>query len=270
MPFFPDVNIGDKFQPSALLENQVRRLVNSVNGFSGGPFLPESVARCISTVVYNASGSAIPAGSAVEIVPEKELMDGSFPVQPYSGIYPAAVVGVVVKEVETNEIAECIFAGPVTVAASGSGNYAIPDPANPATFVLGNAGFPVLYSSGGSVAVLLGAVAGSPTYSGPFALSVETDESGKKKVRIASGFASCNGEFFTVPEAELNGTGTVCVCTSLSGGSWTNPVVKITEPDQFSFPVGKVSGTGESPVVESFRVPVAIFIVAKKCEEKSS
>ena len=39
MAFFPDVSPGDKFKPNALLSNNIRHIVNALNGFNGKPVL---------------------------------------------------------------------------------------------------------------------------------------------------------------------------------------------------------------------------------------
>ena len=48
MAFFPDVTRGDKFKPDALLSNNVRHIVNAMNGFSAKPLFATGgmIRRC--------------------------------------------------------------------------------------------------------------------------------------------------------------------------------------------------------------------------------
>lgn len=79
MSFYPDVNPGQNFEPSAQLENDVRRLVNR-GGLSGvrasvGGVQIENI--CINA--YNPLNVAIADGDVVSI-PEGALSEGAFPV----------------------------------------------------------------------------------------------------------------------------------------------------------------------------------------------
>ena len=79
MSFYPDVNPGQNFEPSAQLENDVRRLVNR-GGLSGvrasvGGVQIENI--CINA--YNPLNVTIADGDAVSI-PEGALSEGAFPV----------------------------------------------------------------------------------------------------------------------------------------------------------------------------------------------
>ena len=67
MGFFPHVNRGDEFKPNAVLENNVRDMVNrflasgagAVNGASGS---------ALHIPVWNCGSDAIPANAAVSIL----------------------------------------------------------------------------------------------------------------------------------------------------------------------------------------------------------
>ena len=64
MAFFPDVTKGQNFKPSALLSNNVRHMVNSLNGFQNGGHAAAN-SGVVRIQVYNASSGEIPAGCAV-------------------------------------------------------------------------------------------------------------------------------------------------------------------------------------------------------------
>jgi len=64
MAFFSDVTKGQAFNPSALLSNNVRHMVNSLNGFQNGGHAAAN-SGVVRIQVYNASSGEIPAGCAV-------------------------------------------------------------------------------------------------------------------------------------------------------------------------------------------------------------
>ena len=66
MAFFPHVKKGDAFQPNALLENNVRDVVNGHNSI--GARVTKGVGNSsIRIPVWNASDEDLPAGSAVTV-----------------------------------------------------------------------------------------------------------------------------------------------------------------------------------------------------------
>ena len=76
-----------------------------------------------------------------------------------------------------------------------------------------------------------------------------------------------NGEWKEIVEKTISpSSGTVCVCSKLGDdGKWTEPEIKVAEPDQYAYPIGSCKVSGESVTVCSFRVPVAIFLVSDIC-----
>ena len=259
MAFFPDVSPGDKFKPNALLSNNVRHIVNALNGFNGKPVM--ATGGMIRIQVYNNSGSTLTAGTAVnfadsgslcgEAVPAIKLKDTEKP------------WGVLVNLLKSKAIGSCILCGPAQVSLTGSGDFAAPTTSNPSVCTRGATGAPVIFAGDGKGVVLLGAIA-QDIYDGPFALSYDTE---KKQLKVNAGYANMNGEWKNVAEKTLTAsTGTVCVCSTLGDdGKWTAPEIKVSTPGQYAYPIGSCKVSGESVTVCSFRVPVAIFLVADVC-----
>ena len=259
MAFFPDVSPSDKFKPNALLSNNVRHIVNALNGFNGKPVM--ATGGMIRIHVYNNSGSTLTAGTAVnfadsgslcgEAVPAIKLKDTEKP------------WGVLVNQLKSKAIGSCILCGPAQVSLTGSGDFAAPTTSNPSVFTRGATGAPVIFAGDGKGVVLLGAIA-QDIYDGPFALSYDTE---KKQLKVNAGYANMNGEWKNVAEKTLTAsTGTVCVCSTLGDdGKWTAPEIKVSTPGQYAYPIGSCKVSGESVTVCSFRVPVAIFLVADVC-----
>ena len=77
MAFFPDVSPGDRFKPNALLSNNVRHIVNALNGFNGKPVM--ATGGMIRMQVYNNSGSTLSAGTAVNFADGGSLCGEAVP-----------------------------------------------------------------------------------------------------------------------------------------------------------------------------------------------
>lgn len=260
MAFFPDVSSGEQFKPNALLSNNVRHLINALNGFAGKT-ISATGGNMIRIQVYNNSGSAIPEGTAVNFSDNGSLCDNAVPVEPL--IDPAKPWGVLVNQLGSKEIGSCIICGPATVKVSGSGDYAAPTKSSPSTFTRGATGSPIIFASNGKAVILLGAIA-QDVYEGPFALSYDTEA---RKLKVAAGYLNRNGEWAPVPATEIAPTtGMICVCTSLGdNGKWTEAKVQVANPGQYAYPVGSCRVNGESVTFCAFRVPVAIFMVSDVC-----
>jgi len=259
MAYFPDVTNGDTFLPNTLLSNNVRHIVNSMNGFNAKPLFATS--GMVRVQVFNNTSNTIDAGTAVNFSESGTMCDNALPVELFTDI--AKPWGVVVNQLKTKALGGCIISGPVAVTLSGSGGYAAPNKSNPTTFTRGTTGAPVVFAANGKGVILLGASA-QDTYDGPFALSYDTET---KKLKVASGYMSRNGEFVSVAARELiASTGIVCACSTLdSVGSWSTPELKIATPNKNNFPVGSCKVSGEAVTLCSFRVPVAILIVTDVC-----
>ena len=86
MAFFPHVKKGDAFQPSALLENNIRDVVNGYNAI--GARVTKGIANSsIRIPVWNASDEDLPAGSAVtvDMNAEGKSPTGVLPCVPFDG-----------------------------------------------------------------------------------------------------------------------------------------------------------------------------------------
>ena len=263
MAFYGDVTPGDEFRPSAALSNDIRHFLNGLNGFGGNPFGANG-AGTVRIQAYNATGGEIRAGTAVNFDESKRMSGDAVPMKAFSD--PRKPWGVVTQKLADKEVGDCFISGPVTVALSGSGDYAQPTPSNPSVFMRGAEGAPVIYGSGGRGVVNLGA--GTPeNYGGPFALSYDAES---KVVKVKAGHMSRNGEFIAVGGAEIQPeTGIVCVCSILEDAEWTTPEIKVAQPDKYSYPIGECrvdrSGGTETVSVVSYRVPVAIIIDTAVC-----
>ncbi len=263
MAFYGDVTPGDDFVPSASLSNDVRHLINSLNGFGGRPF-GWNGSGTVRVQVYNASDDTIRAGTAVNFDEGMPRVDEALPVKALTD--PKRPWGVVTQDMERNDMGDCFISGPVTVCVSGSGDYAQPSAGSPKTFTRGTEGAPVLFAFGSQAVINLGA--GTPeNYDGPFAMKYDA-ESGMIKVK--PGYLSRNGQFVSVGEASLEPQdGLICVESKLGNGEWSEPEIKFGTPSKECYPVGKckVSGSGDTRSVSlcQFRVPVAILIVTAEC-----
>ena len=145
MAFFPDVQRGEPFKPSSALSNEVRHMVNAMNGFKSGcgkNFFPGSN----RIQVYNASASTISAGTAVAFSTDA-LCGDAIPCVPMTTSVP--VWGVLSKSLAAREMGDCIITGFARVVISGgSGELAKPDTSNPAQFLrCESGGVPILYST---------------------------------------------------------------------------------------------------------------------------
>ena len=106
-------------------------------------------------------------------------------------------------------------------------------------------------------------------YDGPFALSYDEEE---ETINIKSGFLSRNGEWRTVSSGSIDiiSDGYVCVRTKLENQEWTEPEFVIAEPDSENYPIGYCSLSEGDVKVTSYRVPVAVFIIAGNCEDEET
>ena len=154
---------GDEFRPSAALSNDIRHFLNGLNGFGGNPFGANG-AGTVRIQAYNATGGEIKAGTAVNFDESKRMSGDAVPMKAFSD--PRKPWGVVTQRLADKEVGDCFISGPVTVALSGSGDFAQPTPSNPSVFTRGAEGAPVLYANGGKGVINLGA--GTPeNYGGP-------------------------------------------------------------------------------------------------------
>jgi len=120
MAYFPDVIPGQRISHSALLENNIRHVVNAFNGY-GSNSVSYGVQRQNNTVsVYNTAQTSIVANTAVSFVSCAENILG---VVPYNG---SDVFGITASNIDVNSVGSAVISGCVFVACSGSGTKASP------------------------------------------------------------------------------------------------------------------------------------------------
>ncbi len=212
MAFFPDVTRGDKFKPNALLSNNVRHIVNAMNGFSAKPLF--ATGGMIRIQVYNNTSTVIAAGTAVNFSEDGSLCDDAVPAEPLKDA--AKPWGVTVNSLKANAMGSCILCGPANVMLSGSGDYAEPSTSNPASFTRGSTGAPVIFAANGKGVILLGA--GNQAYNGPFAVSYDSKSC---SAHIAEGHCEINISEFTVAETTVDAAGSGFIILESEYGSNT-------------------------------------------------
>ena len=126
MSFYPDVNPGQNFEPSAQLENDVRRLVNR-GGLSGvranrGGMQVENI--CINA--YNPGDTAIDSGSVVVFL-NAAMVEGCVQIAAMASGSDDTEWGIVQEQIESHQFGSVLVMGAVVVPISGStGDYAVP------------------------------------------------------------------------------------------------------------------------------------------------
>lgn len=121
----------------------------------------------------------------------------------------------------------------------------------------------LLTASGGSSSSVDGS---GDVYNGPFALQLNSE----KQITVKAGFALRNGKMLTVAEATLPPeNGFVCcqIRFDEKNKQWQEPTIIIADtPTEGEYPIGKCTIEGEGRILlESFRTPVAIIIISKRC-----
>lgn len=164
MAYWPDVHKGQKVQRSAMLENDVRHMINPL-GDIGGAGAKGAGSGIVRVQVWNASGSAIPAYSPVAFDMTQAMAGNAYPVVLVSDV--SKPYGVLPQALAAREMGDCIIAGLATIRINiGTGMYATPN-VNANTFNMGDTGSAaLLYRASGSyiATVMLGKA--SPTESG--------------------------------------------------------------------------------------------------------
>ena len=264
MAFFPDVSYGEVFKPNALLSNNVRHLINALNGFEAKNV--SATGGMIRIQVYNNSGSTIKGGTAVNFPEGDDMCENAVPAVPLTDANK--VWGVLVNTLEADQIGSCIICGPVKVKVTGTGTYALPTVDDPSVFVRGSVGYPLIFTAGDDGLLLLGAST-QDMYQGPFAMRYDPDT---EVITVAPGYINRNGEWLETGELILEPkNGYVCVYTQLDeSGAWTEPEIQITTPGIFAYPIGQCIVEEESISVSNFRVPVAIFMVSDVCTDEDA
>lgn len=123
MSTYKEVKVGDTFRPSANMHNDLVRMLNSLDG-------PKSVATNKSSngvtvlKVFNPTDTDFDVGTPVNFDNDVPMVADSVPIKSYSD--EQAPWGVLKDGLQANSFGSCIVSGPVTVALSGEGKYAVP------------------------------------------------------------------------------------------------------------------------------------------------
>lgn len=258
MAYFPDVQPGDPFQPNALLSNNIRHLINRMNGVTGGAIIgtPSGI---VKVKVY--CENDLETGTAVNFKEGGSFCEDAIPCIKFKDA--TKPWGVIARGLAAHEIGECIISGPATIKTSGSsGDFAEPQASDPVTFKRGTSGAQILFTSGEKSIINLGA-ATTDVYTGPFAMSYDAQS---KKIKVAAGYLSRNGEFVEVPATEIApANGVICVCSTIREGEWSKPEIKIATPAKENYPIGSCEVKNESVNICCYRVSVAMIIISAEC-----
>jgi len=183
MAFWPDVKRGDTVKHHMVLENNLRHLINSLDGFGSG-IARGTTGGVVRIQIWNSTGDAFAAGQPVAFDTQKEMSGHALPAVKVTNTKKPW--GVCVNPLDPNAIGDCIIAGPAEVTLSGgSGDYAEPV-VNGTRFSRSSTGTArVLFSGDKTIIVLGGASSSSGDYTGMLHLGVETETvNGTKKVYL--------------------------------------------------------------------------------------
>ena len=185
MAYFPDVQPGDRFEPNALLSNNVRHMLNRMDGFTGGvaketPFN--------NTVVQVYCQEELKPGTAVNFKDGEKMINDAIPCEAFNN--PLKPWGIVTRGLQPDGIGECIVSGAVKVKISGEiKNYALPNIKNPQEFESSDTGAFVLYRSRTSRDAII-RLNGRPKevgYNGFFKVEVEKISESDFRARVVAG-----------------------------------------------------------------------------------
>lgn len=173
MAYWPDVNKGDRITRPALLENNVRHLLNRQDGLSAAVTRTQAM-DAATILVYNATNAMLAEGSPVAIDGTQAMAEDAFAVKLVSD---ASKPYAILKDtIEKDEIGEAIVLGVarVKLSGNGTGDYAEPNTSEQ-TFKRADSGAArILWSGSGEAVICLGGTENGVggTYDGPFAVSI--------------------------------------------------------------------------------------------------
>ena len=132
MAFWPDVHKGDRIERPAQLENDVRHLLNRLDGFSEKSARAHSGSPAIINV-WNASGAPLEAGAPVAFDESEFLAEDALPVRPVTS--ESTLFAILTSYLDEDAIGAAIVSGAAKVRLSkrpASGEiYARPLPNSP-------------------------------------------------------------------------------------------------------------------------------------------
>lgn len=266
MGYFPDVLPGENFVPSALLSNNLRRMVNTLDGFKAGRVSVLSGGQ-VKIQVYNAINKDIEASSAVNFVQGGAFSDTAIPACPL--IDETKPWGIVPQLLSASQIGDCIISGPVLVQANGSGDFALPSRDNPAIFQLGSSGEKVLFASEGKALLNLGA---TREYEGPFKVSYSKEEG---EATVKGGYFFVNLASFQIGEktVPVTSSGFVLLSCFYAGESISSPEISfaqslpLPEYKKCDVALAKITISGSYVNVEQFQYGNINTVIWGNCEE---
>lgn len=156
MGFYEDVKPGEAFKPSASLSNDVRHMLNRLNGFGGGPITAGNPG-VVRIPVYNTTSAVLSEGKAVSIDISGIIAGECYPAIAFSDEMPC--YGVLAKDLNPAEVGDCILSGLAAVqiaSTPATGNYATPGAGG--VFTRGDEGVPIVNISGTAAVVMLGTI----------------------------------------------------------------------------------------------------------------
>lgn len=273
MPFFQPVKPGEPVTHSARRENAISSMLNTFSDLSACGAKP-GAGTAFRIAVCNQTETEIPAGCAVERIPDAEAVGDALPVRVATGttdffiasetMSPGACSSAVVMGVVSVTLAnplpdDCRFVEP-----DGTGN-----------FIGANDGIVRVISATDSTAIVL-LCGPDNAYTGNFAVTL--DAAGK--LRVGPGWLNRNGIFYGYVEQSAAGiepkNGILCITSRPvdKKGNWSDPVCEIREhPDQMAFPLAEITvqeveeetKTRELVKIRQFPVTVATILYAARC-----
>ena len=151
MAFYPDVFPGDQFKPNALLSNDVRHLLNRMDGFKGGT---PAVSPYNSTVIKVFCDNRLKAGTAINFKDLTDKVNDVIPCEAFNN--PTKAWGVIPIDLEPNKVGNCIISGCITVKVEGDvKDYVQPQSSNPEVFKYSKSGAKVLFRKNDYEAIIL-------------------------------------------------------------------------------------------------------------------
>lgn len=150
MSFYHNVNPGDPFKPSARLENDIRNLLNGLNGFTGG--VNSAIgSKMIRVPVYNTTEDAFEPGQALSLDVSGAIVCDAYPATAFDPEAPC--FGVCLNAAPSGQVCDCVLCGLAMVEITGgTGEFA--RPVEGGAFELDDEGLKILNVTGGTNAVV--------------------------------------------------------------------------------------------------------------------
>ena len=175
MAFHKNVNNGDKFKPDAQLSNDVRNLLNSLNGMSEKAIDSNSV-QVTKISVYNPGTALLYANMAVEVDVNCQVYNNTYPVK--MSLNGAGSVGVLTQPLASGQCGSMVTSGVVQVPVFGGVVKAFVRIEN-GGFWYADSGMSVIHGTPESASINLGGGGGDSggvaVYDGPFTVQLTTN-----------------------------------------------------------------------------------------------